>query len=220
MTSFLTNAFYPKTVSRDHNKYGQSHALFDAIQVALSHLLLSPASEMAHAVQSSRHRYDMALVYNWGNPLTMIYRQLPRAEVPPVPAQGRSVFPNLVRRGQGPKYEVDTYALLHVRNFWHRHLIESDYGTQFPYSSVNERTYASMANLLCDAGITPRRWDQMLVQGLPQVANEWYGHYSCIHPWPKRRQDLAVVQTDAEDWSSAHPLVSSPRTSVLTIASY
>ncbi|KIW42097.1 uncharacterized protein PV06_05681 [Exophiala oligosperma] len=206
MKSFLTNTFYPKTLSRGQNKYGQSHALFDAIQVALSHLVLSPASEMAQAVQSSRHRYDMALVYNWSGPLAMICHRVPSVEAPPTPAHGPSGFSNLTRRDQGPKYEVDTYALLHVRNFFHRHLIESDYGSLEAHSSMNERTYASMANLLCDAGIAPRPWDQMLVRGLPLIANEWYGHYSCIHPWPKRRQDLEIVQTDAEDWSSAHPL--------------
>ncbi|KIW20730.1 hypothetical protein PV08_01308 [Exophiala spinifera] len=206
MTSFLNNTFYPQTLSRDSNKYGQPHALFDAIQVALSHLLLSPASEMAHAVQSSRHKYDMALVYNWGSPLTLIYRRIPRSEPPSTPTRARPVFPNLMRRGQEPKYEVDTYALLHVRNFFHRHLIERNSSPEYPSSSMNERTYTTMANLLCDAGITPRPWDQMLVQGLPRIANEWYGHYSCVHPWPKRRQDLDVAQTDAEDWSSAHPL--------------
>nr|KAK5443904.1 hypothetical protein LTR18_005165 [Exophiala xenobiotica] len=209
MVTFLSCSSFPKTLKKGRQKYGQPHPVFDALQLVLSHLLLSPASPMALAVKSTRDDYNLALVYNWDRPFATLYRQLPKKKKTATPR--RTKLPNLKPRtpkATEPDFELDTHALLHIRTFWHRHLITGSPGANNhgQMNSLDEHTYAGMARDLCDAGITARKWDHMLEEGLPAIAEEWYGHYSSVHPWPKKRQNLEEVQSDAEDWSSAHPM--------------
>lgn len=107
------------------------------------------------------------------------------------------------------KLELDMHTLLHIRNFWHRHLIDSTKGFSDAKSRwMGEDTYSKMANKLLQMGITPKKWDKPLKSEPSPVASEWHGHYSCIHPWPKTVRDLEERQTCAEDWNSVDPLVS------------
>lgn len=213
MTTFLSSAFFPGLGGR----YGQPHALFDALQLVLSHLLLSPAYRTAHVVKSSRENYDLVIVYNWNEPFSTLYRRRPtkESETPGVSAQRQTMFPNLKPRRCLPKLceaecELDTHALLHIRNFWHRHLIDnqrSGLSGRGEAHTTGENTYANMARRLLAAGISPKKWDRPLTDGLHQVNTEWYGNWSCVHPCPKKRQDLEEMQTCAEDWKTVDPMV-------------
>lgn len=213
MRTFLSCFFFP----RPGHRYGQPHPVFDALQLVLSHLLLSPESKMAHVIDSSRENYDLAVVYNWNKPFSTLFRRLSEREEDSAPVQlrRRAMFPNLqsrksIRRPRAPqaKYELDTHALLHIRNFWHRHLIDDSArlaGFKQP-GLPGENTYAKMARDLRSAGITAKMWDHPLRDELPQMATEWYGHWSCVHPWPKKRRALEEMQSCAEDWKSIDPM--------------
>lgn len=213
MIAFLSGPYFPKPRCR----YGAPHPQFDALQLALSHLLLSPASDMAYLVPTSRENYDVTIVYNWGKPLATLYRRLPVKAAPAPRPSRQTMFPNLRPRPAPkpePEFELDTYALLHIRNFWHRHLIDyplKEAGEDTPRRSNGtfENTYSKMARKLCEAGITPKQWDEFLQNGLPpHIAEVWYGHWSCAHPWPRKKEELAEMQSCAEDWTSVDPLVS------------
>ncbi|KIV77781.1 hypothetical protein PV11_09561 [Exophiala sideris] len=185
MATFLSCPFYP---TKPRSRYGDIHHLFTALQLVLSHLLLSPASDMAYKVPTSRQNYNVDMVYNWGFEFETLYRKF----------QGQFV--------------LDTYELLHIRNFWHRHLIDYPPGEakeDFIKRSSNtfEHTYAKMARELWAVGITAKPWDKFLEDGLPkEIPLVWYGHYSCARPWPKKSIDLAEMQSVAEDWTSVDPL--------------
>ena len=204
---FMSSSFFPCRGQR----YGQAHPLFDTMQLVLSHLLLSPASQTAHLVKSSRANYDLAVVYNWDRPLTTLYRELIDQEDSPEPAQPEIPRKRTSRSKKTPPkvpklaYELDTHALLHIRNFWHRHLIEESKG--FGSGDIVENTYARMAKELMQCGIMPKRWDKPLRDGDLQVASEWYGHYSTLAHWPRKKQELEEVQSLAEDWHKVDPLV-------------
>ncbi|KAL2427001.1 hypothetical protein ABEF95_006400 [Exophiala dermatitidis] len=210
MVTFLSSFLFPKVGSR----YGQPDPLFDAIQLVFSYLILSPDSKIADVVHSSRDNYDITVVYNWGKSFSTLFRRVPeKAGLQSGRLRRNSMFPNLKSRRliTAPKvtYELDTHALLHIRNFWHRHLIESGGQaslTQVQMGLFGENTYAKMANGLSRAGITPKAWDKQLQDGLPDIATKWYGHWSCLHPWPKKKQALEEMQTCAEDWETADPL--------------
>ncbi|OAP55166.1 hypothetical protein AYL99_10866 [Fonsecaea erecta] len=105
-----------------------------------------------------------------------------------------------------PIQELDTYTLLHVRNFWHRHLIETVGGASS--TDIAENTYAKMAKELMRHGITPKHWDRPLTEdSLLHIPTEWYGHYSTLAGnWPKKRQVLEEAQSLAEDWQEVDPL--------------
>ncbi|OAL34522.1 hypothetical protein AYO20_06152 [Fonsecaea nubica] len=185
--------------------------------VVISHLLLSPASRMASTVRSSRTNYDLAIVYNWGSPLTLLYpkekgkgkdkgeenegltrnrtrnkRHRDRLRRPPQPSR--------------PTHKLDTRSLLHIRNFWHRHLIQTAKGSG-ARDILTENTYAKMARELMRHGITPKPWDRPLAEGpLLQIPTEWYGHYSTLANWPRKRLELEEVQSLAEDWHEVDPM--------------
>ena len=206
ITIFLSCFFFPCRRQR----YGQPNPLFDTLQLALSHLLLSPASNVAHMVRSSRDNYDIAIVYAWDKPLTTVYHKLVEEaaatqSTPAEPAKRRSTRkskPKVVK----PAYELDTHTLLHIRNFWHRHLIEEDHG--FAFADLAENTYGRMAQDLARAGLAPKQWEKPLKQNDLQLNTEWYGHYSTLAQWPKKRQELEEVQSLAADWNKVDPLVS------------
>ncbi|KIX93981.1 uncharacterized protein Z520_10318 [Fonsecaea multimorphosa CBS 102226] len=205
---FLSCPFFPSPYER----YGQRFPAFDALSVCLSHLLLSPASRLAYTVKSSRTNYDLAIVYNWDTPLSLLYRKLERQneKVTQVMSKVRikRYGGRLHRRSHtgNPTYELDTYTLLHIRNFWHRHLIQTVKG--FGSTDITENTYAKMAKELMRYGITPTQWDRPLTEGsLLEIPTEWYGHYSTLGSnWPRKRQELEEVQSLAEDWQEVDPL--------------
>lgn len=199
-------------------RFGQPHPLFDALQVCLSHSLLSPASKMTHAVDSSRGNYNLLQVYNWNQAFDTLYRRvlIPKEQKKkPDPWMKRKKFPKLRDRiSTAPEppefvFELDMHALLHIRNFWHRHFIDDTRGFAEPTSRwIGEDTYAKMAKTLCEMGLAPNKWDKPLNSLPSSIPCEWYGNYSCLHPWPKSIRDLEERQTCAEDWNSVDPLVS------------
>lgn len=212
MHTFLSTALYP---SDRRNKFGQAHPLFDALQVCLSHLLLSPASKMAHAVDSSRTNYSLLRVYNWNQMFNTLYRRVEHPKEDrkrPASWLRQKKFPKLRDRNPATprsQFKLDMHALLHIRNFWHRHVIDDTRGFSQPASHwIGENTYAKMVKSLCEMGITPRKWDLPLNSEHFPIPSEWYGHYSCLHPWPKTVRDMEERQTCAEDWTSVDPLVS------------
>ncbi|EXJ59307.1 uncharacterized protein A1O5_12188 [Cladophialophora psammophila CBS 110553] len=207
MRMFLSCPFFPSR----NQRYGQAHPLFDSLQLTLSHLLLSPASQMAHTVRSSRTNYDLAVVYDWGQPLSLLYRKLTHKIAASVMSKARGKPSNLrsrrrlPRKPTKPTHELDTFALLHIRNFWHRHLIET--GKGFGSTDMAENTYAKMAKELMRHGITPKKWERPLKENsLLQIPTEWYGHYSTLANWPRKRQQLEEVQSLAEDWQDVDPM--------------
>ena len=103
-------------------------------------------------------------------------------------------------------HALDTHTLLHIRNFWHRHLIEEPRG--FGSADIIENTYGKMAKDLMRAGLLPKKWDKPLVNGDLDIATEWYGHYSTLAQWPKKRRELEEEQSLAGDWREVDPLVS------------
>ncbi|KAJ9606251.1 hypothetical protein H2200_009212 [Cladophialophora chaetospira] len=191
-------------------RYGQAHPLFDALQLVLSHLLLSPSSQMAHLVKSSRANYDLALVYAWDKPFALLYSRLDLIEETPEPVQPtttrmrRNMRPKKTPpKAAGPTHSLDTHALLHIRNFWHHHLLgEPGFGS----ADLTVDTYGKMVRDLMRAGIVPKIWDKPLKDGNFQIATEWYGHYSTLAHWPRKRQELEEEQCVAEDWEKVDPL--------------
>ena len=205
---FLSCFFFPCRGQR----YGQPHSLFDALQLVFSYLLLSPKSKIAHMVKSSRANYDMAMVYAWHKPFMTLYReyidQTSSAQVtPPEPAKRHSMKrKSKLKKTVQPKFELDTHSLLHIRNFWHRHLIEKPRG--FAFADIAENTYGRMAQELACAGLAPKEFEKPLENDDLQIATEWYGHYSTLAQWPKKKQELEEVQSLAADWNRVDPMVS------------
>lgn len=62
-----------------------------------------------------------------------------------------------------------------------------------------------MGKALLAIGKVPQKWDSPLQEHI-QLHNQWHGHYSCLHPWPKSREDLEERQSCAEDWNSIDPM--------------
>ncbi|ETI26699.1 hypothetical protein G647_10359 [Cladophialophora carrionii CBS 160.54] len=199
--TFLSCFFFPCRGQR----YGQPNPLFDAIQLVLSHLLLSPTSQLAHVIKSSRGNYDLAVVYAWDRSLETLFRESAAGEEHSEPTlltyQERR---NLRKHSLPDSFLLDTHALLHIRNFWHRHLIEERQG--FGSAGMVENTYRHMAKDLTRAGINLKKWDKHLNDDDLQIAVEWYGHYSTLAQWPKKKQELEEVQSLAEDWQRVDPL--------------
>lgn len=187
----------------EKRKYGQPNFLFDTLQVVLSHLVLSPQSSVLAKIPSSRDSYDLTKVYNYNKPFATIL-EVVEEETEETQQSFRSArFPNLKSPSPSlpprePQYRLDMHTLLHIRNFWQRHFTEDGRG-------IGENTYSTMIRSLLASGTTPREWSQPLQEFSPFDKN-WYGHYSCTHPWPKNRQDLEERQSCAEDWKSVDPM--------------
>jgi len=208
MATFLSSPLFAQL----RLKYGKPHPLFDTLQVLFSHLLLNHQSRMAHHISSSRDNYDLVQVYNWNQPFTALYIRLPdeEQETPSPPPFKSSLFPKLRSPSPKPpavKYDLDMHTLLHIRNFWHRHLIDDTSGNFLNQSTMGENTYAAMAKGLVKLKHAPRKWNKPLLVADSDISQVWYGHYSCIHPWPKKREDLDERQSCAEDWASIDPMV-------------
>ena len=87
--------------------------------------------------------------------------------------------------------------LIHILNFWNYQL-----------SSGNATAYGHMAIALAAQGRIAKSWSKPLQTfQLKDISAKWIGHYTCLHPYPKNKSDMAERQTCAEDWSSANPLV-------------
>lgn len=187
MVHFLATRLF----ARDHqHPYGRlpNNKLFDVLQVAFSYLVLN-RSPMAFQVGCDKTDYDLARVYNWNQPLSLLFRYVP--EDPSNPLEW-SVTYDL-------HFTLDINTLVHIRNFWHRHLTEAK-------AIGGEETFANMAAGLAKMGISPKPWTQPLQQP-SKLQKRWYGHYSCIYPWPKSRRQLDEKESEAEVWDTVDPLV-------------
>lgn len=186
----------------EKSKYGRPHLLFDTLQIILSHLVLSQRSPVLLSIQSSRDNYDLARVYNYNKPLVMLLERL-YCEPEKSQTQFKSTRSRKLRSSTPepakPRYKLDVHTLLHIRNFWQRHSADDVQG-------IGENTYASMARSLVALGKTPQKWDHPLQEQIP-LFTKWYGHYSCLHPWPRSRQDLEERQSCAEDWKHIDPMM-------------
>ena len=203
MVVFLSSPFY----NDGYKQYGESNLLFDALQLTFSYLLLSPTAPMAHKIHNGRDKYDMVKVYNWNKDFRTLYASADATNLDASPGE-----PDIGEAVSAQKeYTLDLNTLLHIRNFWHRHLLDE---TRSLLSSTifGERTYSIMAKALADLGHSPRAWKTPLpawhnTMEDARVGN-WYGHYSCLHrPWPKTRRDLEDRQSCAEDWDKIDAMV-------------
>ena len=186
----------------EKTKHGRPHMLFDTLQVTLSPLVLSQRSPVLLSLPSSRDNYDLARVYNYNRPLVTLLERLKDEpeDVCALRKSRRSAQLESPHPESGKtRYKVDMHTLLHIRNFWQRHFADDVQG-------IGENTYASMARSLVALGKTPQKWDRPLQEQVP-LHTKWYGHYSCLHPWPKSRQDLEERQSCAEDWKHIDPMV-------------
>jgi hypothetical protein len=190
MQKFLSVPFF---AWKDRNKpYGEPNELFDGLQIVLSHLVLDPYSPFALAVPTSRGDYEIAKVYLWDQPFETIYRRAPEHE--PVthrsPTPSTVLFPKLKSRSPEPEPQMylDLHSLLHVRNFWRRHFMAKE-----------DATYFDMAEALVKMGNAPQKWHRGLQEPLA-LETKWVGHYSCLHPWPKKIDKFEEKQCCAEDW--------------------
>jgi hypothetical protein len=175
--------------------------------------LLSPVLRLSQQIKSSRRDLDIAVVYAWDQPLSLLYQKTTQVNENigngALPAGARRT-----RRNKGlptyisprPSHSLNTHALLHIRNFWHRHLIVTS--CDLTDMGIRENTYWKMAKALMGLGIAPRRWDKQLKDDDNlNIALIWYGHYSTLPQWPQRRQQLEEGQSMAEDWETVDPLV-------------
>lgn len=181
-------------------KYGEPNFLFDMLQVSLSHLVLSQSSSALRSIPSSRDNYDLENVYNYNKPFATLL-EVTEDDASKVVQPASSEPPNRTSLVplKRPQYRVNMHALLHIRNFWQRHFVDDPYG-------IGENTYASMVRCLSASGVAPREWDRSLYERI-SFNTSWYGHYSCVHPWPKSRQNLEEVQSCAADWDSVDPMM-------------
>jgi hypothetical protein len=200
MKTFLSSSFF--NWKDEKRTYGESNELFDALQVVLSHLVLNPLSPFALQIPTSRGDYDIAKVYLWNQPFETIYSRTPEPEQPtrasPVPSV--VLFPKLKSRSPEPQREMhlDLHSVLHIRNFWRRHLVAKE-----------DATYYNMVEKLVRMRRAPQKWDCALQEPL-MLRTNWVGHYSCLHKWPKKMEDFEDKQSCAEDWPDhgIDPLVS------------
>ncbi|KAG5304005.1 hypothetical protein I7I50_10951 [Histoplasma capsulatum G186AR] len=145
-----------------------------AIQLAATYLAL----DLRLSFRSLRTDYDLRIVYACDSSIT----------APPITASddGES---------------IDLYQVLHIRNFWKRHLTNPDEDTFY-------RTYHNLPEIL-----RPKTWEEGL-GNRESLGICWLGYYSCIHPLPTTFEDLQERQTCADlasHWDSTCALViSSP----------
>lgn len=189
--TFLSSALYGNRTAR----YGSSNKLHDSLQVLLSHLVLSPRSSLAKKITTARDNYDLTRVYLFNQPQCMLVSRQDSLTTQVVHRRSdsqRSLF-----RTPPAQYKIDMHTVLHIRNFWHRHMIDDTQAT-------SENTYVSMMTELDKIGKTPQAWNAPLQRSTP-LATRWYGHYSSLSPWPKSRKDLEERQSNAEDWETVDP---------------
>lgn len=189
MTKFFSSPFFAHETAR----YGKPNSLFESLQVLFSHLVLHPCCEFAITMPVSRGDYDLSIVYLFEKGLETIYQR------------GAS---SLAHPGhQQMLLKLDLNALLHIRNFWHSHLVQRQ--TEKYADAV--QTYGEMARSLVKRDHAPRGWNRPIQESLGLLPS-WFGHYSCTHPAPKKLIDIEEHQSCAEDWvnqfgtNGVHPL--------------
>ena len=62
-----------------------------------------------------------------------------------------------------------------------------------------DATYFDMAEALMKVGNAPQKWHRGIQEPL-LLETKWVGHYSCLHPWPKKLDKFEEKQCCAEDW--------------------
>ena len=229
--------------------------LFSALQVTLSYLVLNPSLIISPWIRSDRDRYILAQVYCWNQPLVTLWRKrktdcdgdtLMTDEAQNLADEATQVvdqtnrpfarFPNLKRpqprveviKVDRTAYELDMHSLLHIRNFWQRHLIRDSVHED----NAREHTYTDMmqsivqAQSICGKSrdmdkirMLPSQWDEQLedrsIYSGHGIKSQWLGHYTCVHPWPKNEAGLKEAQTCAEKWTEADPLVSPTQPAII-----
>ena len=198
MVHFLSTPLFGRDKTQP---YGRPDRLFDALQIVFSYIVLS-RSAMAFQVGRDKSDYDLAMVYNYDQHFALLYARLTDSEEEMKPAPFPQIS-NLCKQSPTPKtkFKLDMHALLHIRNFWHRHLTENK-------AMGGEETYAALAAGLAKFGITPKAWTQPL-QVPNKLETHWYGNYSCVYPWPKTSKLLREKESEAEVWDTVDPLVGS-----------
>ncbi|GIK03759.1 hypothetical protein Aspvir_007833 [Aspergillus viridinutans] len=90
--------------------------------------------------------------------------------------------------------KLDLEKILHIRNFWLRHLL-----------NPNEATFYSSYTSLCQRPKATRP----LADSKSCVSTHWLGYYSCIHPYPDSLSRLEHRQTCADletHWPQVDPM--------------
>lgn len=183
MIEFLSSS----TSAYKNAQSGRSHGLFEAVQLVFSHLVLHPSCRLADGPSAPRGTYDLSIVYLLDKPLVMICDRV---------ISGAEVLTN-----------VNFNALLHIRNFWQSHLADR---SDEKYTDV-VITYQKMGQELVRRGHAPQPWDRPIQQS-SAISSDWFGHYSCTHPSPRRLADIEEYQSCAQDWihqfgiGGVHPL--------------
>ena len=174
---------------------------FDTLQVSLSHLVLSRRSQIQRQLLPSRYNYDIGQVYNFNKPFALVATRLPDTSSKDAERQKKkrmstSIDPHAP--AFATRYYVDVHSVLHIRNFWQRHLNDDS-------NDPGSKTYSEMAENIAIKGLTPQQWNQPLYMR-SEFSLNWLGHYICVHPWPKTRQELDERQTGAEAWDNLRPM--------------
>ncbi|PYI10375.1 MFS myo-inositol transporter [Aspergillus sclerotiicarbonarius CBS 121057] len=144
-------------LNRPVSGYGQKDACRPSdLFCAVQLCLTDLALDPLMSVRCLRTDYDIGAVYTYG------------VEI------GRSVVHS---------NKLDLEKILHIRNFWLRHLL-----------NPAEATFCASYSIL-PSYHRPRPWGE----AAPLEANSpWLGYYSCIHPYPGSLKDLENRQTCAD----------------------
>ncbi|EQL31904.1 hypothetical protein BDFG_05804 [Blastomyces dermatitidis ATCC 26199] len=142
-----------------------------AIQLAATYLVL----DINHSFRSLRTDYDLNIVYRCDS------------STPDIP----------IINASNDEENIDLYQLLHIRNFWKRHLRNRDENTF-------HKSYHNMPKIM-----RPKAWEEGL-GNKGSLGTCWLGYYSCIHPLPISSTDLQERQTCADlmsHWESTSALL-------------
>jgi hypothetical protein len=192
-------------------KFGTPNRRFDTLQLTFSYLVLSPISPYAKYIENSKDRYDIKRVYNWGEKFSTLYKMATAEQLESLEKgwKGRRQYPAFGDR----VYDLDMYSILHIRNFWHHHLLDSTSKAQEEdFGLEGERLYRAMMRRATKSGHSPSTWTAALrdtsMADEPTRRYKWYGTYGCIHPWPKKDKVLEERQSCADKWEKVDAMVS------------
>ena len=168
--------------------HGDPNDYFDAVQLCLTHSVLSTQS-FSSLSMSSRSTYDPLNVYGWQSDDS--FRTLYHVSLASDETFGA--------RWTLPALSLDLYNLLHIRNFWNRH-----------FTSRDENTYYEMACKLERLGRGPKSWGERLRpdEDKTNISERWIGNYSCMHDFREVKNLAENMQSCAEDWHPVDPIVS------------
>ncbi|KLJ13871.1 hypothetical protein EMPG_11215 [Blastomyces silverae] len=157
-------------VGNDVNSSPPPSRPYLAIQLAATCLAL----DLRFPFHSRRTDYDLKIVYRCDS------------STPAIPINASNDEEN-----------IDLYQLLHIRNFWKRHLTNLDEDTFY-------RSYHNIPEIM-----RPKAWEEGL-GNKGSLGTRWLGYYSCIHPLPISSTDLQERQTCADlmsHWDSTCALL-------------